>query len=195
MIATSARLNGGQERRSTKSVTAPARTRSARLPSAPPASSPTATHIPGRVGLRAKRKPTKPSARRRRHQRRAAAAGEPEGDALVVGEGEPERPEHVDLLAGDQLASTIALAAWSRTRTRRAERPREPPGAVRAALTRRSGRRPPPGTTKRTMIADHRAEVEREAAAADRGQETAEEVEVGIGGLGDEVEHRPQPGL
>ena len=33
----------------------PARIRSARFPSAPPANMPTATHIPDRVGLRAKR--------------------------------------------------------------------------------------------------------------------------------------------
>ena len=38
-----------------KSVTASARTRSIRLPIAPPASSPVATHIQGRVGSRAKR--------------------------------------------------------------------------------------------------------------------------------------------
>ena len=31
------------------------------------------------------------------------AAGEAEGDAAVVGEGEAERAEHVDLLAGHQL--------------------------------------------------------------------------------------------
>ena len=55
VIATSARLNGGQEGSSTKSVTSPRRTRSARLPIAPPASSPVATHIPGRAGSRAKR--------------------------------------------------------------------------------------------------------------------------------------------
>ena len=40
---------------------------------------------------------------------------------------------------------------------------------------------------------DHRAEVEREAAPADRRQEAAEEVQVGVGRLGDEVEDRAQP--
>ena len=40
--------------------------------------------------------------------------------------------------------------------------------------------------------ADHRAQVEAEAAAADRRDDPPEEVEVGVGRLGDEVEHRPQ---
>src|SRR5215216_1052047 len=50
VIATSARLNAGHSGGSMKSVTASIRTRSARLPIAPPARSPTASHSPGRVG-------------------------------------------------------------------------------------------------------------------------------------------------
>ena len=55
VIETSARLNAGQEPIAMKSVTAPFRIRSARLPIAPPATRPAASHIPGRCGLRAKR--------------------------------------------------------------------------------------------------------------------------------------------
>ena len=117
-----------------KSVTAPARSRSTRLPSAPPASSPAATHIPGRVGLRARRKPTKPSASDGEDdQRRAAAAGEAEGDAAVVGEGEAERAEHVDLLAGDELVLDERLGDLVDDDDQAAERARQAPGARRAA--------------------------------------------------------------
>src|SRR5215211_2164395 len=53
VIATSARLKAGHSGGSMKSVTASIRTRSARLPIAPPASSPTASQSPGRIGSRA----------------------------------------------------------------------------------------------------------------------------------------------
>ena len=106
VIATSARLKGGQGGRSMKSVTAPARTRSARLPRAPPASSPAATHIPGRAGLRAEE--VARSARGRpgvtSDQPGAAAAGEAEGDAACCGTRvELQRAEDLDLLAGHEM--------------------------------------------------------------------------------------------
>ena len=47
VIATSARLNAGHSGGSMKSVTAPSRIRSARLPSAPPATRPTPSHSHG----------------------------------------------------------------------------------------------------------------------------------------------------
>src|SRR5215207_2925167 len=62
VIATSARLNAGQSGGSMKSVTASSLTRSARLPSAPPVSRPTASHIPGRFGSRANQTSTRASA-------------------------------------------------------------------------------------------------------------------------------------
>src|SRR5215204_1770191 len=62
VIATSARLNAGQSGGAMKSVTASSLTRSARLPSAPPVSRPTASHIPGRFGSRANQTSTRASA-------------------------------------------------------------------------------------------------------------------------------------
>src|SRR5829696_4996106 len=62
VIATSARLNAGHSGGSRKSVTAPSRTRSARLPSAPPASRPTPIHNRGRAGSVANQPRTKASA-------------------------------------------------------------------------------------------------------------------------------------
>ena len=53
-IAMSARLNAGHSGGSRKSIAAPIRTRSARLPSAPPTTSPTGSHRSGRVAWAAK---------------------------------------------------------------------------------------------------------------------------------------------
>ena len=50
-MQTSARLNAGQAIGSMKSITAPSRARSARLPSAPPRSSPTGSHSHGHVAV------------------------------------------------------------------------------------------------------------------------------------------------
>ena len=85
-------------------------------------------------------------------QARPAAAGEAEGDAAVVGEGQSERAQHVDLLArGRGAPRPAALAAWSSDDDEAAERAGEAPGAGRVALTRDQadddGRR----ATKRTI--------------------------------------------
>ena len=62
-------------------------------------------------------------------QPRAAAAGEAEGDAAVVGEGEAERPEHVDLLAGDEVRLDQRLGGLVEDDDEAAERAGQAPGA------------------------------------------------------------------
>ena len=150
---------------------------------------------PRPVGLRANRKPTK--AERERRRRRSAAAppppARPKATPLLWARVRPSGPSTSTCSPGTRLALDDRLRSPGRGRRRARRAPRR--GARRgfcAALTRGSGRRSLPATTKRTISADHRAEVEREAAAADRRQEAAEEVEVGVGRLGDEVEHRAQ---
>ena len=104
-----------------------------------------------------------------------------------------ERAEQLDVLAGDQVRLDDRLARLverddepaQRQRRRQARGPRR-----RSPFDQRRPR--PPAATNSTKIADHRAQVEREAAAPDRRQEAAEEVQVGVGRLGDEVEHRAQ---
>src|SRR4051794_11051975 len=94
---------------------------------------------------------------------------------------------------------TIAFAAWSTTITAAQRAPARSQARFddRARITRGSpldqaGDDPP--QQDQDDDPEHRAEVEGEAAAADRRQQAAEEVEVGVGGVGDEVEHRAQPG-
>ena len=76
VIATSATLNAGHSGGSMKSVTAPSRIRSTRLPSAPPASRPTPSHSRGPRGSMANQPRTSASApaRDREHDRVAAVA-------------------------------------------------------------------------------------------------------------------------
>ncbi len=101
-----------------KSVTESMRMRSARFPNAPPASSPIATHIPGRSALRAKRAPISPRANRVRASRSGRSRRrEAEGDAVVVDIGEVEEGEHLDVLAGHELRLDAALLAWSTATT------------------------------------------------------------------------------
>ena len=78
---------------------------------------------------------------------RAAAAGQAEGDAAVVGEGQAQRAQHVDVLAGDEVrCRSAALAAWSTTTTRPQSAPARRQARAAAPLTLRSGRRRPPAT-------------------------------------------------
>ena len=62
VIAMSATLNVGHSGGSMKSVTEPSLIRSIRLPSAPPAMSPAASHRPGLLGLRQNQTSTSPRA-------------------------------------------------------------------------------------------------------------------------------------
>ncbi len=104
-----------------------------------------------------------------------------------------ERAEHLDLLAGRRAGPRPP--PWPPGRAiddEPAEGAGQAPGAGGGAG--HPAIRPTtiaPGDEEHDQ-ADHRAEVEREAAAADRRQDAAEEVEVGVGGLGDEVEDRAQ---
>ena len=83
----------------------------------------------------------------------AAVAGEAEGDALVVGEGEAERAEDVDVLARVEVGLDHRLGDLVEGDDEAAERAGEAPGAralhahpeIRPTTTAR--------TTKRTMIA------------------------------------------
>ena len=101
VIATSARLKAGHSGGSRKSVTAPSRIRSARLPSAPPTSSPTPSHRPGAGGV--EREPGQDQRQRGRgeeeHEPVAAVVEEPEGDAAVGHPGEVEAERDVHALA------------------------------------------------------------------------------------------------
>src|SRR5258705_210446 len=58
----------------------------------------------------------------------AAAAGEAEGDAAVVREGEFERPEHLDLLAGDEVRLDRRLRRLIEDDDEPAERAGQAPG-------------------------------------------------------------------
>ena len=71
VIAMSATLNAGQCGSLTKSVTAPARTRSIRLPTAPPSSSPVGSQTSGRSRWRDEERRAARRARRRRRPRRS----------------------------------------------------------------------------------------------------------------------------
>ena len=156
VIATSARLNAGHSGGSMKSVTAPSRTRSARLPSAPPASSPTPSHSPG-ASVSNANQPTisaEGDRRERDHERVAAARRRARTRSpLLVTLVELEAERQVGALAGHhRRASIAALAAWSSdttTRRRRASAARRGP----AELTLGSGRRRSPPPIESTRIA------------------------------------------
>ena len=133
----------------------------ARFPSTPRASRPTATHTPGRVGLRPKRKPTKPSAASVSATRpRPAPPAEAKGDTAVVGPGQAQQPKTPMCWPGTRSATIAALDAWSATT---AQNPQSAPPRreARAAspLTLRSGRRWAPPMRARHDNSQRRAEV------------------------------------
>ena len=93
VISTSARLKAGQGRRSTKSVTAPSRIRSIRLPTAPPASRPIGSQSPGRLGAREEdAEQRREGDRGEDEDERAGVVEQPEGDAAVADADEVEMP-------------------------------------------------------------------------------------------------------
>ena len=133
VIAMSARLNAGHSGGSMKSVTAPARTRSARLPSAPPASRPTASHSPGRAG----------------------SSGEPDEDQR---QGDDRHREHEPPARSPSARTRRPLLAMlvrskpsdeaRRARRRPATRRRSPsPPGRRATTDAADGERPAPAAT------------------------------------------------
>ena len=83
----SATLNAGQCGILTKSVTAPSRTRSIRLPAAPPSSSPVGSHTSGRCRCVTKNAEQRGQrdARAIDHDQRPAAREHAEGHARVAG--------------------------------------------------------------------------------------------------------------
>ena len=125
-------------------------------------------------------------------RRRPAAVGEAEGDAAVVREGEADRAEDVDLLAGDEVVLDHRLGDLVEDDDDDRQSPPPGPGARRdpGCSRRRSADGTIPSAMPRTQQqAEHWAEVEGKAAATERRQEATEEVEVRVGGVGDEVEH------
>ena len=92
-------------------------------------------------------------------QRRVAAAGQAERNALVVGEGEPERAQDVHLLAGDEVVLDHGLDYLVEDDDESAERARQAPGAHRGAAARPWVAHPrirpttTASTTKRTISA------------------------------------------
>src|SRR6185369_14570231 len=86
-------------------------------------------------------------------QRQDAAPGQPEGDALVVGEGEVQRTEQVDLLAGHQLTLDDGLERLVEDQDGPAERPSRQPGALLRGAHPRIRPTTTASTTKRTISA------------------------------------------
>ena len=165
VIATSARLNAGHSGGSMKSVTAPSRIRSARLPSAPPASRPTPSHSPGRVGV--EREPAERSAPGRppvngEHQRVAPLVEEPEGDPAVGHPGELEAEREVACARRARAsATTAAFATWSSDDDEAADREHPRPGASAGGAHPRIRLTTSPPTIEEHDDRDDRADVER----------------------------------
>ena len=91
-------------------MTTPARIRSARFPSAPPARRPTATHIPGSGRVAPEEEADQAERRQRyRDEAQAGAAGEAKGDTAVVGQGQAQRPQNADVLAGYEVSFDCRL--------------------------------------------------------------------------------------
>ena len=151
VIAMSATLNEGHAGKSMKSMTPSRARRSIRLPTAPPARSPTASHANGRSRLNANQPTTSTSAAKvtRKDEPLARVAQEAEGHAVVLHVDEVEKWQY--------LVPLPHLDRVDHERLRRAGRGRRPAAAARsihaqgraperstAPLTRRSRRRPRP---------------------------------------------------
>ena len=186
----SATLNAGQATGSMKSITAPSRARSARLPSAPPSSSPTGSHSQRHVAVAARS--SRPAAPARAPIRTAtiepAALERAERHARVARVGEVEAEEDVHLVAARDVRVGELLGRLVE-RHDHARRWRAP----------RPGRRPAhPRMRPATMLldddqhegGDDRAEVERAGAHPHRRQDAPEQVQVRVGHVGDELQER-----
>ena len=145
VIATSARLKVGQSGRSMKSVTAPARTRSARLPSAPPTSSAAGSQTSQPLPPRKARKTRKPEQQDDRHtdEHRRDVAAEAEGDPLVADVLDGQEGQDLDpVAAGDERGRERLRALVERDdHAPQAASSRNQESSVRP-LTRRSAIRP-----------------------------------------------------
>ena len=133
VIATSARLNGGQradvdvvgDRAGAEPVGEVAERAAGEQADRDPHPG------PGRVAGEEEADEGERDERRRRSARAPPPLARPKATPLVVGEGEAERAEHVDVLArGRGCASTTALAAWSSDDDQAAERAGQAPGAA-----------------------------------------------------------------
>src|SRR5215213_1800341 len=148
VIATSATLKAGHSGGSMKSVTASTRTRSARFPSAPPASRPTATHSPGRAGWRANH--TSIAARAAMVITRTKAPPSPRKPKAMprFDTSTTSMPKITEIRSpGSTAALAAAFAAWSRATTSPASASAagHPGAGARPGLTRGWRRRPGPG--------------------------------------------------
>ena len=119
MIATSARLKGGQQRQvdevDHRVVADPVGEVAERAADQQPDARP---RCPGRVGSRAKNASTEDQRGRRDHdQQPLALAEEAERDAAVVGRRRDGSRAQVDALAGRKRAAAIAFVTWSSART------------------------------------------------------------------------------
>ena len=173
-----------------KSVTPSARIRSARLPSAPPASSPTPSQRPGRVESSANQ-PThqrQASDRDREHQRVAAIVEQPEGDAAVGDPGEVEAERQVDPLAGSSDLDDRALRDLVDGDDQPADGEHPQPGAAsrRAHPRIRFTITPPRIETVRI------ATIGLMSSGPIRGMKRRKTFRNGLGALLDEPDHRPQ---
>ena len=149
---------------------------------------------PGAVGSRANSRRSGQGGQREQDHRGPAAAGEAEGDAVVVdGQDELEpsaMPTSPRRGRGSPRSRLGRLVDAATTRRAQSARRRAPSGARRSRL--RSAPTTIACDDEQHDDRDDRAQVEREPAAADRRQEAAEEVEVGVRRLVTKSEHRAQ---
>ena len=186
-MAMSATLNAGHAGSLRKSVTDPSRTRSSRLPAAPPSSSPAGSHTSGRplwLDDEDQQRDAAPT-RRADDQQRAAVREQAEGDARVA---------HVDEVEDGQQLPPVA-----RARARRARAPWSPGRRRRTAAAtpgrapQRAGPASPPDERHDDAAADLQREDRddrREVERADAQRQPAEDPQPRLGDVAQEVQHR-----
>ena len=187
----SARLKAGHAIGSMKSITAPSRARSARLPSAPPRISPTGSHRKRTWLLRAKYASSAAEGERdRRHEERPAVGQRPEGHALVAHVREVEAEEDVHLLAalerrdGDRLRHLVREDRQARDGGRARERSRVHP-RIRSPTI--------PPTISSTNVATIGLRSSAAGTQPRHRDEAPEEVQVRVGHVVHEGQERAEP--
>src|SRR4051812_32034576 len=183
----SATLKAGHSAGSMKSVTPSMRTRSARLPSAPPKTRPTGSQRPGSATWAAKYA-SSPAIAMNTATKTIAPLPEsaPKATPVFFTRVMSSRKKTLIFSCGSTLVRTQAFVSWSSATTTPtvASASAQPRSRVMSA-----GDDPgdDPGHEQQHDRADHRAQVDRARAEFHHRQETAPEVEVRIRGRRDEV--------
>src|SRR4051794_36681841 len=189
-IPASARLNAGQNDGSMKSITAPPRARSSRLPSAPPRITPTGSHSHGVVDLSLKNTTSSVSAASVSTVTTAPPPENAPNATPVLRTLVRSRPKKTLTLSPRSIAwMAICLVSWSSARKTAAASAarRHAAAAVTAALARYKIHDDVADDRQHQPRHD-RAEIERARPDAHHRDDAPEEVQVRVGHLA----HEPQ---